>query len=124
MRDSDSFSVTALRLEMVRGKLRQAAKEGRLICYGEIASLVQIDIAGAQGRGELSQLLKEVCASETRSGRPMLGSLVVRKDTGMPGTGFFRGARRLGLLAGESQEDERSFWTAEVERVRQYWTDR
>ena len=41
----------------------------------------------------------------------MIGSLVVKKDTGIPGAGYFRVARDLGHDVG----DERAFWQAEVE---------
>ena len=103
-------------------KLKEVAKCGRLICYAEAAVLIGISISSAQGRRSLAKILKEVCGSEIRSGRPMLGSLVVRKDTGMPGTGFFREAIVLGNFAGGSEEDNRSFWSAEVKRVYQYWS--
>jgi hypothetical protein len=54
-------------------------------------------------------------------GRPMLGSVVVRKDTGMPGDGYFRGACRLGQFEADSKKDKRAFWAEELERVYDCW---
>ena len=121
MTESD---IVVLSVEALRQELRKAARAGRLVCYGEIASLLGMDVRSPQRRGKLARLLKEVCALEVGEGRPMLGSLVVRKDTGMPGAGFFRGAADLGVFSGESGDDKRSFWTAEVRRVHEYWGSR
>jgi hypothetical protein len=52
----------------------------------------------------------------------MLGSVVVRKDTGMPGDGYFKGARRLSQFEADVKKDKRAFWAEELESVHRYWS--
>jgi hypothetical protein len=53
-------------------------------------------------------------------GRPMPGSVVVRKDTGMPGDGYFKGACRLVQFDPDGKNDNRAFWAEGLERVYDY----
>jgi hypothetical protein len=46
---------------------------------------------------------------------------VVRKDTGMPGDGYFKGACRLGQFDAVGRKDKRAFWGEELERVYDCW---
>ncbi|MBC7266022.1 MAG: hypothetical protein H5T75_03470 [Coriobacteriia bacterium] len=57
--------------------------------------------------------LNEVCSRADAERGVMLASLVTRKDTGLPGEGYFAFAETLGRDA----HDRRAFWEAEVERV-------
>lgn len=57
--------------------------------------------------------LNEVCTEEDALHGVMLASLVCRKDSGMPGAGYFRHAARLG----RNTSDERAYWLSEVERI-------
>lgn len=102
-------------------KLKQAARSRSVITYGDIALLVGVDISTSSGRREIGRLIAEICAHEVQYGRPMLGSLVVRGDTGMPGAGYFKGASRLGQFNGRSNEEKRLFWAEELEKVYKYW---
>jgi len=72
-------------------KLKGVARSQSVITYSDIASLVGVDIQTSLGRREIGRLIAEVCAHEVEHGRPMLGSVVVRKDTGMPGDGYSKG---------------------------------
>jgi len=103
-------------------KLKEIARARSVITYGEIAPLVGADIRTSPGRREIGRLIAEVCAHEVEHGRPMLGSVVVRKDTGMPGDGYFKGACRLGQFEPDGQKDKRSFWAEELERVYDGWS--
>ncbi|MBL7119246.1 MAG: hypothetical protein ISS53_01020 [Dehalococcoidia bacterium] len=102
--------------------LKQVARSGGLICYGEVAPLAGVNLNSGRGRREMGCLLAEVCQNEAKEGRPLLGSVVVRKDTRVPGEGYFRGAQRLGKFQGHSDEDRRAFWLQELERVHAYWS--
>jgi hypothetical protein len=73
-------------------KLKEVARARSVITYSDIAPLVGVDIRTSPGRREIGRLIAEVCAHEVEHGRPMLGSVVVRKDTGMPGDGYFKAA--------------------------------
>jgi len=57
--------------------------------------------------------LNEVCAEEDAEHGIMLASLVTRRDTGLPGTGYFRFAASLG----RDVVDEEAYWRSEVERI-------
>jgi hypothetical protein len=57
--------------------------------------------------------LDEICAEDDAAHGIVLASLVVRRDTGMPGEGYFRYASSLGA----DVSDRRDFWESEAERV-------
>ena len=103
-------------------KLKEIARARSVITYGEIAPLVGVDIRTSQGRREIGRLIAEVCAHEVEHGRPMLGSVVVRKDTGMTGYGYFKGACRLGQFDADGQKGKRAFWAKEMKRVYDHWS--
>jgi hypothetical protein len=67
-----------------RGELLKAAQERRTVTYGYLMKRFSI----SRGR-VISGLLGEVDAMESRKGSPGFAALVVRKDTGFPGGGFF-----------------------------------
>lgn len=68
----------------------------------------------------LFPMLGHVSMYEVEHGRPMLSALVVTKETGLPGDGFAKLARHLGIPVGE---DETAFWDAQLARVVEFWTD-
>lgn len=57
--------------------------------------------------------LNEVCAEEDAAHGVMLASLVTRRDTGLPGNGYFKFAAGLG----RETTDREAFWRSEVERI-------
>jgi hypothetical protein len=57
--------------------------------------------------------LNEICTEEDAAHGVMMASLVVRKDTGIPGDGYFGHAGSLG----RDTSDREAFWRSEVERV-------
>lgn len=57
--------------------------------------------------------LNEVCTEEDAAHGVMLASLVCRKDSGLPGSGYFRHAARLG----RDVRDPENYWRSEVERI-------
>ncbi len=57
--------------------------------------------------------LNEVCTEEDAAHGVMLASLVCRKDTALPGAGYFRHAARLG----RDTADERAYWESEIARI-------
>jgi alkylated DNA nucleotide flippase Atl1 len=108
--------------EAIYEALKQVARAGGLICYSEIAHLAGVDLNTGRGRREMGRILAEICQNEVRQGRPMLGSVVVRKDSSMPGEGYFRGAQRLDRFHGECAAEKQAFWTEEVQRVHEHWS--
>jgi len=63
--------------------------------------------------------LNEICTEEDAAHGVMMASLVVRKDTGIPGEGYFRHAGSLG----RDTADREAFWRSEVERVWAAYSD-
>lgn len=57
--------------------------------------------------------LDEICAEEDAANGIVLASLVTRKDTGLPGEGYFRHAARTG----HDVSDRDAFWHEQTERV-------
>lgn len=57
--------------------------------------------------------LDEICAGPDAEHGIVLASLVCRKDTGMPGEGYFRCASRMGC----DVSDRRGFWEGQVQSV-------
>jgi hypothetical protein len=101
----------------MRGLLLIAATERRTITYGELARSMTTVGLTARSRA-LVALLNDACGNEAAEGRPMLGSVVVAKTSGMPGAGYFRAAHELG----RDVDDERDFWERELERVFEQWS--
>lgn len=64
--------------------------------------------------------LNEVCAEEDALHGVMLASLVTRRDTGLPGDGYFRFAEKLG----RDVRDREAYWRSEVERIYAAFADR
>ena len=104
--------------QAVYERLKEVARANGVIYYSQIAP-----VAGV-GQRNLSPILGEICKGEVHQGRPMLGAVVVRKDSHMPGEGFFKGARKLGLFQGSTDRERQEFWVQELKKVHGYWSSR
>jgi len=103
--------------EQARASMRSAmlarARMRETITYAELAHAVAE--TGFRPRSwALMAMLGEVCRDEDPVHDVWTASLVVRKDTGMPGEGYFSYAEREGL----DLSDRGEFWR---ERVQQVW---
>lgn len=103
--------------EMLKG----VAESGTLVTYSDVAKLVGLDMENADHRSRMSILLDEISSGEHQQGRPLLSVVVIRKDLGRPGHGFYELARRLGLYHGHGEIDEVVFFTKEFQRVEECW---
>ena len=108
---------------LVRPYLVALAKDGRTVTY----SILQSDLH--LPRQDTGEILGEVSNREHKDGRPRLSALVVRKDTGLPGVGFFgldgvppqiRWPQEKEVSA-EVTEKRASFALEERKRVFDYW---
>jgi hypothetical protein len=89
------------------------------ITYSELASL--IETAHMHHRAPLfHKLIRDMDADETAEGRPSLAALVVRKDSGIPGDGFYAGAP---INEGEIF-DPVAYWQKEFDAVCDYWGEK
>lgn len=100
----------------MRAILIGMARQRATITYADLAAT--ITTAHLHHRApHFHRLLREMDADETRAGRPSLAALVVRKDSGIPGAGFFAD---LPVSDGQSADLE-AYWRAEFEQVCAYW---
>jgi hypothetical protein len=58
-------------------------------------------------------MLGGISGYEKECGRPLLSSVVVLKDTKMPGQGFF--------YFNETEMSDEEFWFKEIKKVWNYW---
>jgi hypothetical protein len=97
----------------MREAILDRARARETITYAELAQAVSV--TGFRPRSwALMAMLGEVCGDEDPVHDVWTASLVVRKDTGMPGDGYFGYAAREGL----DVSDREAFWR---ERVQQVW---
>ncbi len=101
-------------------KLIEAAKGKAVIHYENIAQIMNLPSSGNYMAREVGEMLGIISALEHFFGRPMLSAVVVRKDTGEPGDGFFELAESLGKFNPASQARS-SFWRQEVQDVYNTW---
>ena len=103
-------------------RMKQAARQGRTLTYGDLAPLANLDMGNPGDRNKIAQILDEISSHEHAQGRPLLSALVVRGDAsggGLPGGGFFKLSRRLG--AQRAGQDDVAFFAAELTRVFDTW---
>jgi len=100
----------------MRQVLSEVARNRETITYGELVTRVSGRRMSPRSAA-LSELLGEVCRVEDAERGTMLGSVVVRADSGMPGGGYFRHAAQMG----RNVDDIDAFWRGEVERVWDVW---
>jgi hypothetical protein len=101
--------------QIVYDKLEEVVRNKQLITYKELAAAVGLEWNKDYGKcRQIFSILRAICTAEVEQGHPMLAAVVVRQDTGMPGSGFFALARQLGRYQGRA---DHSFWLAEREAV-------
>ena len=102
--------------EEMRDILVGVARTCSTITYSELASAMRT--AHMHQRAPLfHKLIRDMDRDERRAGRPSLAALVVRKDSGIPGQGFFSG---VNTAEGDSFDPE-VYWRAEFDKVCDYW---
>lgn len=93
----------------IRNRLISAAGAGEVVFYRELGL----------GRGpSVGRILEEISSYESSQGRPLLTAIVVSKEKGVPGSGFWK----LPMITQDLNERQRSvFWAQELTRVINYW---
>jgi len=100
-------------------RLKEVARGGRKITYGEIAPMADLNMSKPPDRREIGRILDSISTREHEEGRPLLSAVVVRRNTRYPGKGFFRLAQGLGIYDGTN---DLAFFIKEIYRVHAYWT--
>lgn len=94
------------------------ARKRQTICYSDLA--VQIRTAYIHHRAPaFMAILRELVDEDSAEGHPTLAALVVRKQTGRCGPGFFR----IAAENGEDISDPEAFWKVSFERVCDFWSE-
>lgn len=102
-----------IRCSEVRGILRLCARRKEFITYLDVAR----SLGMFSGGRELATCLGQIMEANAEKKEPLLSSLVIRNDTGRPGTGYFEQARSLGLLHSSKDDEVEAFWRSEVRRL-------
>jgi hypothetical protein len=96
--------------------LIEIARAGQIITYSELTGMLQTAYVHYHSH-ILVQLLTDIGSEEVAAGHPILPALVVAKQTGRPGPGYFK------LAPGEEEmDDPLADWTEEVKRVHAFWS--
>lgn len=96
--------------------LIQFARSRKTITYANLCARIQTAYMHHRAPG-FHYLLREVCRDEISAGRPVIGVLVVNKQTGLCGAGYFKFAAQMGA----DVSDPETYWHDEFARVCDYW---
>lgn len=99
-------------------RLCGVARRGQVTRYSEIAPLLDLDMADAEDRSQISVLLDEISRHEHELGHPLLSAVVIHMDDNIPGNGFFTLASQLGLFR---SGDRFIYFVEELRRVHDHW---
>jgi hypothetical protein len=101
-----------------RQAMIEAARRGTTLFYSQLVGQIE-SITFTPHDFNLFHLLGQISTCENESGRGMLSVVVVRKQDGLPGQGFFDLARDLG----RDTSDPDRFFVAELGRVLHSWQE-
>lgn len=111
----------------VREYLIKLAKQRKTCGYKELAD----DIAGEgsyqnghRDSNYVAQMGGAISEDEAAQNRPLLSVLIFNQGTKLPGGGFFKLAKNLGLFHGDVDDDsdQRMYTKYELARVYDYWS--
>ncbi len=101
-------------------KLREVARQQTTTHYKDIEPMLGLKMGDPADRVRIGQILGEISTQEHAAGRPMLSTVVTRKEDERPGLGFFELAQELGLVGAMDSE---TFFIHELKRVHRYWAN-
>ena len=108
-----------LRDEM-REVMVETARQGQLITYSEMCAQLKTAYLHYHSP-QIVKLLDEIGMAEHEAGRPILPAVVVGKQSGIPGAGYFRIAGE-GHTDTEGSVDPKANWEADLQAVFDYWS--
>jgi hypothetical protein len=104
-------------------RLGAVAATGNTTSYGVLcdemarSSLPRLDPHGTT----FAALLGQINVLEHDAGRPLISAVVVSKEAGEPGVGFWNIARDLGVAFGDSAEEREAFWLESLKACFDYY---
>src|SRR4030095_7516358 len=100
----------------IRQLIIETAKAKQLITYSELTGMLQTAYVHYHSH-VLTRMLINIGSAEQSARRPILPALVISKQSGRPGPGYFK------LAPGEAEVDDPvREWEQEVQRVYNYWS--
>src|SRR5260370_29287036 len=118
-KESELERVSKQQFANLYAKLLAVARTGDKTFYSDIEGLVGLDHHMAQDRKVLGGVLALISRAEVGQGRPMLSSVVWRKDIDRIGPGFIPLAHELGRI--RPYQDEKEFEIAELRATCAAW---
>jgi hypothetical protein len=100
----------------MREVLNAVARRGETITYTDLVRQVHAMRLDPHDYA-VAHLLGEISAVDHAEGRGMRSALVISKEEGKPGTGFFA----LAASCGEDVSDQERFWVHELHKVYADW---
>ncbi|WP_338593203.1 hypothetical protein V6669_09430 [Paenibacillus sp. Y5S-9] len=101
------------------------ASNNEVCTYTDIARYLklQFDLNEDPISKSLAGLLGDISVDENKQGHPMLSVIVVNQETKIPGDGFFKLAKDLGLYEGllNNIEQKDAFYISELKKVHSFW---
>ena len=98
-----------------------AAHSCGMLTYEGIARLTGLPARGAATANRVGRLVGEISEDEVNCNRPMLSALVVERNTGLAGKGFFKLAADLGKFTGKSEAQQKLFLAKEKRKLFEFW---
>ena len=103
--------------EEARQVIREVASGRGLIFYSDLVRRIRRCDLEPYGK-PFAKMLGEISTDEDAADRGLLTAVVVRKEDGRPGRGFFdKLARDRGRVFPDSEAGRDRFWVEELERV-------
>jgi hypothetical protein len=104
---------------VLTGILLTLAKRRSTATYGEVADMIRMFLGpGSQffaGAQDFARMLGKRMNEDVAKGLPLLSSLVVGHDSGIPGEGYFTQAISMGLLhEGAADAEKLAFWQSQL----------
>jgi hypothetical protein len=94
----------------------EVAKSRQVITYAELCATLKTAYLHYHSP-LLTRLLIEIGGEEFEAGRPILPAVVVSKQSGIPGAGYFKVERDELEIS-----DPRAYWEADLQRLFDYWS--
>jgi hypothetical protein len=92
------------------------ARQHQTVTYSELSLAIQSITIPHYGY-MMTGMLNDIHRDDLQFQRPGLATLVVRKSDGLPGPGYFKSERELGIPEGSYKE----IWQARFDDVCDYW---
>ncbi|WP_143021593.1 hypothetical protein [Paenibacillus sp. OK060] len=121
--DEEEHSI--VRLSLASHLTLHVASKGEVCTYSDISRYLklQFDLEEEPMSISLAGLLGDISVEENKQENPLLSVVVVNKETKIPGDGFFKLAKDLGLYDGSliNREQKDAFYISELNKAHSFW---